>query len=498
MSTGVETTPVLEPLRYPEQDPKLASKKFLDLISIVGPGFILASVTIGNGEIFQATRGGAVFGYTILWTFVFGAIFKAAVVYAAARYMVITGEHPFQRMGHVVPGFGTKGIGRHWLATFFGVLAAVCFPAWCVAFLLALSQWTPWIITGSQEPWLWAGIAWGLIAYATLWVKDFSKVENLQTAIVGLLVVFSVIALIVAQPNWIDVFKGMVLPEVPSQYPAWVQEKFPDVAAKAIPVEILSYLGALGGGIYDYIGYVGTFREKTWGMLGRADNIEINLQLQALGKDEQIPIAMDEENLSRAAAGVKAAKIDSVTSFIAVGIFAITFMVLGNVVLGADALQEVPGNDNILTAQAAFFTNIHPILKYLYMVAIWCAFWGSLQALLTVTYPYTVREAFSPAFPVLNDPKHWQKLRIIVATYTLGLAIILALTGVSYTTVIAFAGILGGVFALGLWGFCLLAAEHKVLPKQLRMKPFLQVVLVIASIAMTGMGIVGLIGFFGG
>ncbi|WIY83756.1 Nramp family divalent metal transporter [Propionimicrobium sp. PCR01-08-3] len=496
MSTGVETTPALEPLRYPEQDPKLASKKFLDLLSIVGPGFILASVTIGNGEIFQATRGGAVFGYTILWTFIFGAIFKAVVVYAAARYMVITGEHPFARMGHVIPGFTKSGVGRHWLATFFGVLAAVCFPAWCVAYILALSQWTPWVITGSQEPWLWAGIAWSLIAYITLWVKDFSKVENLQTAIVGLLIVFSIIALIVANPNWGHVLQGLFVPEVPSEYPGWVQEKFPDVAAKAIPVEILSYLGALGGGIYDYIGYIGTFREKDWGMLGRADNTEINLQLQALGKDEQIPIAMDDENLERCATGVKAAKIDSVTSFIAVGIFAVTFMVLGTVVLGADGAQQVPADNNILTEQAAFFTNVHPILKYLYMVAIWCAFWGSQQALLTVTYPYTVREAFSPAFPVLNNPKHWQKLRIIVATYTLGIAIILALTGASYTAVIGFAGILGGVFALGLWGFCLLRAEYKVLPKQLRMKPLIQVILVIASIAMTVMGIVGLIGFF--
>ena len=126
MSTGVETTPILEPLRYPEQDPKLASKRFLDLASIVGPGFILASVTIGNGEVFQATRGGAVFGYTILWTFVLGAIFKATVTYAAGRYMVITGEHPFARMGHLLPGVGQRGIGRHWLAVFFGTLAAVC------------------------------------------------------------------------------------------------------------------------------------------------------------------------------------------------------------------------------------------------------------------------------------------------------------------------------------------------------------------------------------
>ena len=222
MSTGVETTPILEPLRYPEQDPKLASKRFLDLASIVGPGFILASVTIGNGEVFQATRGGAVFGYTILWTFVLGAIFKATVTYAAGRYMVITGEHPFARMGHLLPGVGQRGIGRHWLAVFFGTLAAVCFPAWSVAYILALSQWTPWVITGSQEPWLWAGIAWSLIAYVTLWVKNFSFVENLQTAVVGLLVFFSVVALVVSQPDLGAMVRGLFLPEIPSAYPEWV------------------------------------------------------------------------------------------------------------------------------------------------------------------------------------------------------------------------------------------------------------------------------------
>jgi len=494
MSTGVEQ-PVLEPLRYPEQEPKLSSKKFFDLLSIVGPGFILASVTVGNGEIFSATRGGAIFGYTILWTFLFGAIFKATVTYAAGRYMVITGEHPFQRMGHLLPGVGTSGIGRHWLAVFFGILAAVCFPAWCVAYILALGQWTPWTFTGQSGNWLWAGILWGLIAYATLWIKNFSVVENLQTVIVGIMVFFSLIAVFVSTPNWGGVLEGL-LPQVPSNYPDWVQADFPSVAARAIPMEIISYLGALGGGLYDYIGYVGTFREKTWGMLGRSDNAEINAQLQALGPGQLIPIAQDEENLDRARLGVKAVKIDAVTSFIAVGIFAMTFMILGTVILGTDGVRQVPSDTNILEEQARFFTNIFPVLKYLYQLAIFCAFWGSMQALLTTTYPYTFREAFSPAFPALNDPKNWFKVKLAVATYTLGTAIILAISGVSYTVVISFAGILGGVFALGLWAFILLYTEHKVLPANLRMKPLMQVILAISGVAMTVMGVVGLIQFF--
>jgi len=136
------------------------------------------------------------------------------------------------------------------------------------------------------------------------------------------------------------------------------------------------------------------------------------------------------------------------------------------------------------------------VLKYLYMVAMWAVFWGSQQALLTTTYPYTFREAFAPAFPAVANPANWGKVKLGVATYTLGVAIFLAFTGVTYTTVIAFAGLLGGVFALGLWGFILLFTEYKVLPKQLRMKPFLQVLLIISSVLMTVMGLIGLYQFF--
>lgn len=222
-----------------------------------------------------------------------------------------------------------------------------------------------------------------------------------------------------------------------------MQDNFENVAKRAIPLEIVAYLGTLGGGIYDYIGYIGTFREKTWGMMGRSDNALINAQLQALGPGEQIPIDMSDSNLARGDLGVKAVKLDSVVSFIAVGIFAMTFMILGAVVLGTGALETVPNDTNILRDQAGFFTQIHAALKYLYQIAIWCAFWGSAQALLTVTYPYTIREAFAPAFPALAKPANWQRLRFWVATYAAGAAIVLGITGISYTTAITFAGILG-------------------------------------------------------
>jgi Mn2+/Fe2+ NRAMP family transporter len=55
---------------------------------------IIASVTIGSGELVWASRSGAIFGYQLLWCFLLAGVFKGVQVYVAARHMTLTGEHP--------------------------------------------------------------------------------------------------------------------------------------------------------------------------------------------------------------------------------------------------------------------------------------------------------------------------------------------------------------------------------------------------------------------
>lgn len=478
----------LEELRFPEADPRLKKWSFTNLLAFTGPGMILASVTIGNGEVFSASRGGAVFGLTILWTFVFCAIMKASIVYSGARYITLTGEHPFQRWAQIIPG------PRNWLALLLGVLAVICFPSWAVAFMQGLGQWSNWTFHTDVDPRLW-GLAWGLLAFATIFLRSFKVVENFQTVIVGLMILFSFVALFVSNPPWLEALAGLI-PNVPSEYPGWVQESYPDVASRPIPLEIIAYLGALGGGSYDYIGYVGTLRAKKWGMLGAPNHAELEAKLDRLDTDRaQIPLATDEESVGNGRAWLRAVKLDILASFVSVSILAITFVMLGDVILGTGAAQQVPENDNILQAQAQFFSVISPVLVYLYQLAIWAAFFGSLQALSTI-YPYTVREAFAPSFRGLRDESRFQKLRIWVNVYTFGGAIVLLFTGVSYTTVISFAGVLGGVLSLGIWGFAQLWTEHKALPAPFRMRRWVRIVVLISSIFLTAAGLLGLVQFF--
>ena len=89
--------------------PALQSRNPLRWLSVFGPGAIIASLTIGVGELVFSSRGGAIFGYRLLWFFALVLAMKWVLVFGSARHMILTGAHPFQRWMEL-PG------PRGWLA----------------------------------------------------------------------------------------------------------------------------------------------------------------------------------------------------------------------------------------------------------------------------------------------------------------------------------------------------------------------------------------------
>ena len=79
---------------FPEPPERLASLSIRNAMGFIGPGMIIASITIGSGELVWASRSGAVFGYRMLWCFLLAGAFKAIQVYVGARHLTLTGEHP--------------------------------------------------------------------------------------------------------------------------------------------------------------------------------------------------------------------------------------------------------------------------------------------------------------------------------------------------------------------------------------------------------------------
>ena len=66
-------------------------------LTLFGPGAIVASLTIGSGELLFSSRGGALFGYRLLGLFLLICLLTWALVLATARQMLLTGAHPFLR-----------------------------------------------------------------------------------------------------------------------------------------------------------------------------------------------------------------------------------------------------------------------------------------------------------------------------------------------------------------------------------------------------------------
>lgn len=340
-------------------------------------------------------------------------------------------------------------------------------------------------VTGVLDQKMWATI-WILAVLAINFVKSYDFVEKMQTWIVFLMLVMCVVAVVVSKPDILGILRGFI-PSVPGGYEGWIAEKYPKIAARPISLEVITYLGALGGGTYDYLGFLGMYREKKWGMLGNPDLKEIEEKLANLKKGEKIDIGSNPEELSKAKAWVRAANTDSFASFAAVFIFSICFMILGVTILRPDRI--IPSDSEIMQNQARFLTNVWQPLVYLYHAGIVAAFFGSMQACSTQLYVWTFKESLSPTFKVIKrmsyDVAHW----IVVAIY-LGLGLAVVWTGFSFTQLVSFGSILGGVLSLGLWALAMVYTEHKFIPKALHMHAFAKTLTIFSGVALTIMGAV--------
>jgi Mn2+/Fe2+ NRAMP family transporter len=480
MQTEVES----ENIRFPEPPENLRGRRFnlVTALTFFGPGAIIASLTIGSGETVFATRVTALFGYAILWTAVLGLIAKAALVYASNRYISVTGEHPMHRFTTVFPG--PKG----WFPILMAAIAIPSFPAIASALSVGLGTYLEDLGWGGAQVWaIGVLVVTALLAFA----GGYVWLERVQIAIVGLLVVLVIIAMFVTRPDWLGVLGGLV-PNIPV-YEPWVVQKYPDVAARPELVELVTFVGALGGGMYDYIGYSGLLREKRWGLLGHRDIDAIEDRISNLGRGERIPLSERPEDVRNARQWDRAPLGDVVISFVALGIFTIAFMVNGVTILNRQ--RQVPAEDKILTYQQQFLEAIAPIFRYFYIVAIILVFAGTIYALWEV-YNRTTYESLGAVSERVRRAGAG-RVRPWLYLYLGIVALLLVLTGLDLITLITPALIVGGTLAGGIYAAGLLYAERVTLPPQYRLRSVGYVLLVVAAIFLTIAGLVGLIDYLG-
>lgn len=364
----------------------LISRNPLDWLRVFGPGAIIASLTIGTGELIFSTRGGVIFGYPILFPFLLICVLKWTLAYSAARHMVLAGVHPLQRWMDVP--FGPRG----WLTILFFLLGAAFIPVW-VSFhssilgeLLAMLTGTRQYLGGATMHLWGSGVLLSVFALAI--AGGYAALEKTQLVIIAGMLVAVIATLIWFGPDWLELLRGFVVPQR-LEYPAWIADSTNEaartIADRPVWVELSTYVGVIGGAGYDYLAYTSYLRDKQW---GNAALPAIDRASPSQFADGTLtgPGSLDDKSLRQ---WIRAPLIDCTLSFVAVLVFSAVFVAAGKLVLAP--AQQIPIEGKFLEFQAQFVTLLDPRLYWLYIAAVFMTMLGTLYGTLEVA-PTILRE----------------------------------------------------------------------------------------------------------
>lgn len=430
---------------------------------VFGPGAVIASLTIGAGELIFSSRGGALFGYELLWFFLLVLLFKWALLYGAARQMVLTGAHPFQRWLDL-PG------PRGWLPLALLLLAVLAFPIWVAFHAAAVGTLISWL-TGTQmrvqgsAHYLW-GLALLGCVMVLVWRGGYATLERVQLAIVSVMLVAVVASLILLNPPWLEILQGLILPRA-LHYPAWAADQA-ELVGRPVWVETVTYVGVIGGSAYDYLAYVSYLRDKQWGYAGQG--MATPAELRSLAA-----------NPSPARSWLRLVVIDCTMSFTAVLVFTCVFVTCGAMILGPQ--HKIPAGSNLLALQAEF-VSAFSWMKPLYFLGAFLTMLGTLYGTIEVA-PAVLREVVS-TFNSEAAARHSQRLRRASVLWVGGGAWVVLSASFIYVQLVpggVVPGLVGmltpanlftGVLAAGL--ICLLNpwSDGRYLPPPLRMSVWLR------------------------
>lgn len=455
----------------------------LDWLKVFGPGAIIASLTIGTGELIFSSRGGALFGYRILFLFVIISLLKWALVVASSRHMVLTGVHPYQRMLDL-PG------PRGWLPLMLFLIAAVCLPIWVSFHSGVLGNLTAWM-TGTSEmlgggiDYLWGAAILAVVVAITA-LRGYSTLERIQLVIVAAMLFCAGVTLVLYHPDWLELLKGTFIPQ-PYVYPQWLSAEYPHIASQPVWVETTRYVGVIGGAGFDYLTYTSFMRDKAWGQAGEGPVSD--KRLAEIADDPAHPVRR----------WVRAPMVDCSISFLVIVAFSAVFVASGTLILGPH--HKIPDEKNLLNLQSAFVTGIHPWLLPLYVAGAFLTMVGTLYGTLEVACSIAseMAHAASRDFAIRNA----RRIKRITVTWCAfgACAILLWLFAYQSTgapgkprlllAILTPANLFTGVLGCGLFCLMNLWMDQRFLPKALRLPGWLWLLNLVSGLVFLGLGLKG-------
>ena len=183
--------------------------KKLKVLSIIGPGMLVAATGVGAGDLAAATFSGSKLGVAILWTVLLGAFFKFVLNEGLTRWQLATGNTLLEgvviHLGRPVR-YGFLVYLLAWSFMVAASLMSACGVAAQAIFPLSEDPVTGKIIYG---------VLLSLIGVVLVRIGGYSLFEKVMGVCIGLMFVTVVATAILLRPSWSQIISGLLLPTIP-------------------------------------------------------------------------------------------------------------------------------------------------------------------------------------------------------------------------------------------------------------------------------------------
>lgn len=449
-----------EPPEVVRQPPSL--RKYLRYLLFFGPGAILASMTIGQGQLILGPQIGAWAGYALLWLITLN-IGSYVVAYVGTRFTMMSGISTMDMFA-----LKTRGGWINWLII---AIMAVFVPTFAAAIITTLGHSLAWIF-GVGHYLVW-GVSFSLLAALLALLGRYKVLEVSQAFFVAVLGIGAIASVAVLRPDLFNILPRFAFIGNVPEYPPWV-DGITDFSKTPIPLSMLGYLGTLTISIVPLVGYLGWVKVKKWGIFrGSADPDGLSERLFARyrrqGSMGYLPRERREIKKSRLL--LKPLAVDLAIAFVIVSLVSAAYMIAGAQLLGP--LQKIPTDVNLLKEQAIIFSNMAPWLKPLYQVSVAFALFGTVYSAFEAASRMLFEVGKTVRVSIGKLP--YKRFMLYFLIYVLALGIPLAVlmyAGLSVLLVLSITLLFIGVVSVVIYGAGVIYLSQTVLPRAYRLGSF--------------------------
>ena len=179
------------------------------LLSVVGPGILVAATGIGAGDLATAAFTGTKLGVAILWAVVLGAFFKFVLNEGLTRWQLATGTTLLEG--------AVSHLGRPARYGFLVYLLAWSFMV-AAALMSACGAASHAILPLFQDPStgkIVYGILLSVAGVVLVRLGGYRLFERVMSACIGFMFVTVVATAVVLEPKWSDLMAGLLIPTIP-------------------------------------------------------------------------------------------------------------------------------------------------------------------------------------------------------------------------------------------------------------------------------------------